>query len=266
MANQALQVEIAERKNAQEALKSVNQDLTHTVSQLKAANKEIESFWFSISHDLQAPLRGIESFSHIIVEDYAEKLDEEGREALALIRNNTRSLGQLINDLLAFSQLGYQEKRFVKIDMAGMAGQVFSEHRQAVPDRVLEFHMGELPPAIDDPILLRQVFASLMANAIKYTRSKECAIIEVEGLDNGDEHIYTIRDNGVGFNMKCACKLFGVFQRMHNRDEFEGTGVGLASVQRIVHRHGGRVWAAGKVSEGASFYFALPSCSNTATV
>lgn len=257
--NQFLEAEIAERTKAEEALKSANRDLEQTAALLKAANREIESFWFSISHDLRAPLVAIEGFSRIIVDDYADKLDEEGRESLAFIRNNTAHMGRLIDDLLAFSQLGYQEMRFAEIDMDRMAAQTFNELSQAAPERNIQFQAGALPPVVGDPVLLRQVFSHLIGNAIKYTRPRASALIQAEGMACGDENIYSIRDNGVGFDMKQDYKLFGVFQRLHSADEFEGTGVGLASVQRIVHRHGGRVWAEGKTGEGAAFHFALPA-------
>ncbi|MGO9372596.1 MAG: PAS domain S-box protein [Syntrophobacteraceae bacterium] len=269
--------DISERKQLEEELRksrdelemSVEErtrELNQAVSQLQAANNELEAFSYSVSHDLRAPLRAIESFSHIIMEDYTEKLDFEGKEALAFIRDNTRNMGQLIDDLLAFSRLGRQEMRVAELDMAKMAHQVFSDLKLTAVDRTIDFHVGALPTAPGDPALIRQVFSNLIANAIKFTRPNECAVIEVEGRDNGNEHIYLIRDNGVGFDMKYVHKLFGVFQRLHSADEFEGTGVGLALVQRIVHRHGGRVWAEGKVGGGATFFFSLPAERNSTSV
>jgi two-component system sensor kinase len=253
-----LEREITERKRASAEIERLNQDLNHTVSELQAANKELEAFSYSVSHDLRAPLRAIDSFSRIVMEDYDEKLDDEGRVALAFIRDNTRKMAELIDDLLAFSRLGRQEMRIAEIDMAKMARQVFNDLKQTAAERVIQFHVGALPPVPGDPVLMRQVFFNLLENAIKYTRPKDHTIIEVGGWDNGDERVYLVRDDGVGFDMKYAHKLFGVFQRLHGSDEFEGTGVGLAIVQRVMHRHGGRVWAEGEVGRGATFYFALP--------
>ena len=259
-----LEREIAERKRATAEVENLNQELGHMVSQLQAANIELEAFSYSVSHDLRAPLRAIDSFSRIIIEDYTEKLDDEGREALAFIRDNTRNMGKLIDDLLAFSRLGRQEMRTARIDMTRMAHQVFSDIEKTTTNRAIQFRVGELPPVPGDPVLIRQALSNLIENAVKYTSPMDIAVIEVEGRNNGDEHVYSVRDNGVGFEMQYADKLFGVFQRLHGADEFEGTGVGLALVQRIVHRHGGRVWAEGKVGEGATFYFALPAGHSTA--
>ena len=258
-----LEREIAERKRTAAEVQKLNRDLSGTVLQLRQANKDLDAFSYSVSHDLRAPLRAIGSFSHIIIQDYNDKLDDEGREALGFIQSNTRNMGQLIDDLLAFARLGRQEMRTAEIDMARLAHKGFSELKDTAVDRVIEFRVGSLPFAPGDPVLLRQVFSNLLANSVKFTGPKKIAVIEVGGQVSGDEHVYWVRDNGVGFDMRYADKLFGVFQRLHSADEFEGTGVGLAIVQRIVHRHGGRVWAEGQVGGGATFYFALPACCNT---
>ena len=201
----------------------------------------------------------IDGFSRVVLEDYADKLDDEGRRYLNIIRSNTQKMGQLIDDLLLFSRLGRQELRASDIDMGRLAKAVSEELKLAVPERRGGIYLSiNFHPSHGDQAMIRQVFVNLLSNAVKFTRPKERAVIEVDGRSEGNENIYTVKDNGVGFDMQYVNKLFGVFQRLHSSEEFEGTGVGLAIVQRIIHRHGGRVWAEGKVGEGASFYFTLP--------
>ncbi|HYY93022.1 MAG TPA: ATP-binding protein [Pyrinomonadaceae bacterium] len=235
----------------------LNEQLAAHAAQLEAANKELEAFSYSVSHDLRAPLRAIDGFSRIIEEDYSEAFDDEGRRLLGVVRRNTQKMGALIDDLLAFSRLGRKELTRTRIDMAGMARSTFDElgpQAQAATLRV-----PELPPAYGDPAMVRQVFANLLSNALKFAGKDGGAVVEVGGRNGGGENTYFVRDNGVGFDMAYADKLFGVFQRLHSNEEFEGTGVGLAIVNRIVHRHGGRVWAEGEPGAGATFYFTLPS-------
>lgn len=227
-------------------------------AQLEAANKELEAFSYSVSHDLRAPLRAIDGFSRVLLEDYIDKLDDDGKRYLNIIGSNTKKMGQLIDDLLLFSRLGRQEIRRSDINMEKLAKTVFEELKLAVPERKVQNIINTLFPAQGDQAMIRQVLVNLLSNSIKFTRPKETAVIEVDGRSEGDENIYAIKDNGVGFDMKYVNKLFGVFQRLHTSEEFEGTGVGLAIVQRIIHRHLGRVWAEGKVGEGATFYFSLP--------
>ena len=248
-----------ERKRADTEVKKLNEELENNVVQLEAANKELEAFAYSVSHDLRAPLRAIDGFSQIILEDYLDKLDDEGRRVLNVIRGNTKKMGQLIDDLLVFSRLGRQELRASGIDMGKLAKAVSEELKLAVPERKLKFTINTLIPAQGDQAMIRQVFVNLLSNAVKFTRPKENATVEIGGGREGNENIYYVKDNGVGFDMQYVDKLFGVFQRLHSAAEFEGTGVGLAIVQRIIHRHGGRVWAEGKVGDGASFYFSLPA-------
>ncbi len=219
---------------------------------------ELEAFSYSVSHDLKTPLLTIDGFSRMLVEDYAQCLDEGGRRLLKTICQNSRSMGRLIDDLLAFSRIGRQEMRLTQIKMGEMAGAVFAELRDLAPERKVEFRLEPLPAACGDPPMIRQVFFNLFSNALKFTGTRETAIIEAGGKIEEEQNIYFVRDNGVGFDMKYADKMFGVFQRLHAEDQFAGAGVGLAFAQRIIHRHGGRVWAEGAVNEGATIYFALP--------
>jgi PAS domain S-box-containing protein len=250
--------DVTERKRTEEEIKKLDQELKYQIMQLEAANKELEAFSYSVSHDLRAPLRAIDGFSRVMLEDYVDKLDDEGKRYLNIIRSNTQKMGQLIDDLLVFSRLGRQEIRTSGIDMGKLAKAVSEELKLAVPERKLKFTINTLIPAQGDQAMIRQVFINLLSNAVKFTKPKERALIEVNVRSVGDENVYTVKDNGVGFDMQYVNKLFGVFQRLHSSEEFEGTGVGLAIVQRIIHRHGGRVWAEGKVNEGATFYFTLP--------
>ena len=226
-------------------------------AQQEAANKELEAFSYSVSHDLRAPLRAIDGFSRIVQEDYAGKLDDEGRRLLSVIRDNSRKMGHLIDDLLEYSRLGRRPISSAEIDMQRLVEDVLGELR-ASGESSSSLDVGALPPARGDATLVKQVWTNLLANAIKFSGKREQPAIEVNGHENGTENVYCVKDNGAGFDMKYYDKLFGVFQRLHREEEFEGTGVGLAIVQRVVSRHGGRIWAEGKVDAGAAFYFSLP--------
>lgn len=249
-------------RESQESLQGLNADLEKRVeertSKLKEANKELEAFSYSVSHDLRAPLRAIDGFSRILVEEFADKLDEDGKRVLEVIRSNTQNMGRLIDDLLAFSRLSRKQMEALPVDMHQLADDVFKQLQSGLADQNIQFNLAPLPATQGDPALIRQVFINLLSNAAKYSRSRTQTIIDVNGRHENGDCVYYVKDNGVGFDMTYAQKLFGVFQRLHSVEEFEGTGVGLAIVQRIIHRHGGRVWAEGKVDEGATFYFSLP--------
>jgi PAS domain S-box-containing protein len=221
-------------------------------------NRELESFSYSVSHDLRAPLRAVDGFSRVLVEEYEDKLGAEGKRILGEVRSGAVRMGRLIDDLLEFSRMGRASIKPEELDLGDMARSTLELLRSDSPERKVEARVGPLPPGRGDRSLLRQVLVNLLGNALKYTRPRDPAVIEVGGAEGKDENTYWVRDNGVGFEMQYVEKLFGVFQRLHSAQQFEGTGVGLALVQRIVHRHGGRVWAEGAVDRGATFSFTLP--------
>jgi PAS domain S-box-containing protein len=260
-----ISVDITERKLAESAVRELNGALQFKAAQLEATNKELESFSYSVSHDLRAPLRAVDGFALILEEDYKERLDAEGLRYLAVIRQNSRRMGALIDDLLAFSRLGRQPVAHGDINIDALVREVVAEvlHAESLGEgaeaaAAPQIEVEALPPARGDRGLLRQVWANLIANAVKYSSKAARPFIHVSGRQVGAENHYSVRDNGVGFDMNYAGQLFSVFQRLHRADEFSGTGVGLAIVHRVVTRHGGRVWAEGKVDHGAVFSFALP--------
>lgn len=224
----------------------------------ETVNKELEAFSYSVSHDLRAPLRAIDGFAQAVMEDYETRLDDEGKHYLRLIEENIYRMGTLIDDLLAFSRLSRQQMLNSNIDIEDMVKSVFNELLSQETDRIIEFKVGPLPPAHGDSSMIRQAVTNLLSNSIKFTRDREKAFIEIGCLQDPEECVYYVKDNGAGFDMKYADNLFKVFQRLHSAADFEGTGIGLALVHRIISRHGGRVWAEGKTGEGAVFYFALP--------
>ena len=260
-----IKVEMEQRKKVEEEVKKLNADLEIRVlertSQFEEANKELEAFAYSVSHDLRAPLRAIDGFSKFVLEDYGRKLDKEGQRLLGLIRNNTQKMDQLITDILTLSRVTRSEHKVSKVDMTKMALSMLNE---AVSPEIMEklcLKIDELPEAYADSTYMKQVWINLISNAVKFSSLKKKQVITIGGFNREGFHVYYVKDNGVGFNPEYAHKLFGVFQRLHKSDDFEGTGVGLAIVQRIIHRHGGKVWAEGKEGKGATFYFSLPAKS-----
>lgn len=252
-----VQSELTERKRAEAEIKKLNEDLQRRAIQLEAANKELEAFSYSVSHDLRAPLRAVNGFSRILSNEYAEQLPNDARRYLQMVQDNAQQMGCLIDDLLAFSRLSRSSLKKQLIAPINLVRQVFTELGDQQEHRHIEISIGELPVCQADPALLKQVWVNLIANALKYTRQQKLACIEVGCKQINSKSVYFVKDNGVGFDMRYADKLFGVFQRLHRAEDYEGTGVGLAIVQRIIHRHGGRVWAEAEVNQGATFYFSL---------
>jgi signal transduction histidine kinase len=239
-------------------LDALERRVVERTKDLENANRELEAFSYSVSHDLRAPLRAIDGFSQMLEEEHGGSLDVEGRRVVSVIRKNTQRMGRLIDDLLRFSRLGRQAMEPVEVQMRSIVDAVADDLKTLEPSRALDFRIGKLPPVVCDYDLIRQVWTNLLGNAVKYTRGRPVAIVEVQGALQGADVCYTVKDNGSGFDPKYSDKLFEVFQRLHTASEFEGTGVGLALVQRIVMRHGGTVWAEGRPNEGATFGFALP--------
>lgn len=249
-------------QRVRESQRDLEQRIQERTEQLQNSNKELESFSYSVSHDLRAPLRAINGFSSILNEGYAEKMPEEAQRYLRMIQSNAGQMGQLVDDLLAFSRLGRKELQKQPVDARQLVQQVLEELQSERDGRNVDVAIGELPLLHADPSLLKQVFVNLISNALKYTRIRDQARIEVGSYNtNGNGNggmVYFVRDNGAGFDMRYADKLFGVFQRLHRAEEFEGTGVGLATAERIISRHGGRIWAEAEPNEGATFFFTLP--------
>jgi len=249
-------------KKAKDDIHKLNEGLEQKVlertEQLESVNKELESFSYSVSHDLRAPLRAVHGYAKMLKEDYGGQVDAEANRLMGNVINNAKKMGQLIDDLLTFSRLGRKELTKSIIPIHDMVTNIWDEIKNEKENRNIEFKLNTLLPVEGDSVTIKQVWVNLISNAVKYSRLKENAIIEINSESNTDETIYHIRDNGAGFDMRYAKKLFGVFQRLHTDEEFEGTGVGLAIVHRIVSKHGGRVWAEGAVNEGATFNFSLP--------
>jgi signal transduction histidine kinase len=257
-----LEHSIREQERAEDKLRTLNAELEDRVdartAELETANRELESFSYSVSHDLRAPLRAIGGFSNLLWEDHKAHLDEEARRKLGIIRGQADKMGVLIDNLLKFSRLGRKALKPATVDMAAMARGTFEALGRSEASEQPELRLGRLPPAMADPGLMEQVWVNLLSNAIKFSSKTDNPVVEVGAIVDENENVYYVRDNGAGFDPRYGDKLFGVFQRLHDESEFPGTGVGLALVQRIVTRHGGRVWADSRPGDGATFHFSLP--------
>ncbi len=248
----------AQMVQLEENNRELDQRVTQRTSQLEAANKELEGFSYSVSHDLRAPLRSIEGFSNILLADFKDSLNSEAQRLLTIICDDVHKMGCLIDDLLAFSRMSRQQMAKSRIDMNELTKQVFHDLQSRENHREVTFRVNNLPPLIGDLGMIRQVLINLISNALKFTSKRETAVIEVEGKTANGCNIYSVKDNGVGFDNRFQNKLFGVFQRLHSEEEFKGTGVGLALVQRIVERHGGKVQAESEIDHGAVFSLTIP--------
>jgi K+-sensing histidine kinase KdpD len=249
-ANRNLSVEIAERKKTEV-------DLTKRTLDLETVNKELETFSYSVSHDLRTPLRSMEGFSQAVLEDYGDRLDEQGQDYLKRIRESSQTMAQLIDDILGLSRVVRAELVFNKVNLSDISKVISQELRRIEPQRQVEFNITDGMEVVGDANLLFSVLQNLLSNAFKFTAGCPIARIIFASIEKNSEKVYYVKDNGAGFDMKYADKLFKPFQRLHSADEFPGTGVGLATVQRIIRRHGGKVWAEGQVGKGATFYFTL---------
>lgn len=251
----------AERKRVQDETLRLNAELEERVrartALVESVNKELEAFAYSVAHDLRAPLRSMDGFSQILMEDYAPKLEPECRRYLGLVRKSAQTMGRLIDDLLAFSRLSRQDMDNSPVSMEAVVSAAIASLELPSRGRQARFQVGELAPCTGDFVLLKQVWVNLLSNALKFTRARPQALIEIDSHDEAGETVYRVKDNGVGFDMRHADKLFKVFSRLHSAEEYEGTGVGLAIVARVVERHGGRVWARAEPDRGAEFLFTL---------
>lgn len=248
---------ISGRKRREQEIRRLNQELEQRVNELTELNRELESFTYSVSHDLRAPLRHVDGFSRILLEEAGGRLDAADRRCLQRILEGAQQMGRMVDDLLGLSRMGRREPSRRPTDLRAVVEEVLADLKPEMEGRQVALQVGELPTANCDPALIKQVFANLLSNALKFTRPRARAVIEIGQEQDGSQRAVFVRDNGVGFSMKCADKLFGVFQRLHREEDFEGNGVGLATVQRIIQKHGGRVWAEAEPDRGATFYFTV---------
>lgn len=247
----------AGKKRFQELSEELEQRVQRRTSELEATNKELEAFTYSVSHDLRAPLRRIDGFANLLVEEHGGRLSPEALRYLSRVREGTKQMGQLVDDLLNLARLGRKELSMRVTGLSSIVESVTDDLEREIADRTVEWKIQPLPFVECDPALMEVVFTNLLANAVKYTRPRERAVIEVGAVEQNGHSVIFVRDNGVGFSMKYADKLFGVFQRLHRVEDFEGTGVGLATVHRILSKHGGRIWAEAELDKGACFYFTI---------
>ena len=252
--------DITGRKRREQEIQDLNRELEKRSTELEATNKELEAFAYSVSHDLRAPLRHVSGYSELLQKKSASVLDDKGNRYIAMIVDSAKHMGNLIDDLLSFSRIGRAEARKAPVSLTQLAKEALNEVRPETEGRNVVWKIGDLPDLYGDRSMMRLVLVNLLSNAVKFTRTRAQAEIEIGCASaTGEECVVFVRDNGVGFDMKYVNKLFGVFQRLHQASEFEGTGIGLATVQRVIHRHGGRVWAEGAVDKGATFYFSTPA-------
>jgi len=261
---------VTQRKREQEELRRTNETLEQRVlartAELDSTNKELEAFSYSVAHDLRAPLRHMDGFIRLLKKHSWASLDERNQRYLGIISDSARQMGLLIDDLLAFSRVGRAELQLLPVSLQQLVQEAMQELREETQGRNIAWKISQLPEVMADRSMMRLVMINLLANAVKFTGKRERAEIEVGTSSNeADGIVVFVRDNGVGFDMEYADKLFGVFQRLHPAEEYEGTGIGLANVQRIIHRHKGRTWARGEVDQGATFYFSLPKATEATT-
>jgi len=261
---------VTQRKREQEELRRINETLEQRVlartAELDSTNKELEAFSYSVAHDLRAPLRHMDGFIRLLKKHSWASLDERNQRYLGIVSDSARQMGLLIDDLLAFSRVGRAELQLLPVSLQQLVQEAMQELREETQGRNIAWKISQLPEVMADRSMMRLVMINLLANAVKFTGKRERAEIEVGTSSNeADGIVVFVRDNGVGFDMEYADKLFGVFQRLHPAEEYEGTGIGLANVQRIIHRHRGRTWARGEVDQGATFYFSLPKATEATT-
>ncbi|MGB8899800.1 MAG: ATP-binding protein [Methylocella sp.] len=260
-----LQVEVEQRRHREDEIRKLNQELGKRAAELETTNKELESFAYSVSHDLRAPLRHMVGYSELLQRQASSLLDEKSQRFIRTIIESANRMGNLIDDLLAFSRIGRAETKMTAVDLEQLVKEVVAEIGQETKGRDIAWQIGALPVCYGDRSMLRLVVVNLVSNAVKFTRMRRPAEIEIGCVDRNKKEVEVfVRDNGAGFDMQYVNKLFGVFQRLHLPEQFEGTGIGLATVQRVIHRHGGKVRAEGAVDQGATFYFSLPEAQDAA--